>query len=160
MKQGRQVRDLKLEANEDEFPDRAFADAATQVEKLALQLRELAAVQPLCPVTPMAPVAKASQIYQARRKADKVANIAGISASPAFDTLLDLFINASAGRLVSVSSACIGTACPATTALRWIRYLEERGLVTRKSDPYDQRRVFVSLTNDGTAIIEKAISLY
>jgi len=45
---------------------------------------------------------------------------------------------------VSNLSLCSGT--PATTALRWIDYLEREGLVTRRPSQADKRVVFVQLT--------------
>lgn len=65
---------------------------------------------------------------------------------PAWDILLDLYAEHLAGRDVTVSSACIGSQAPQTTALRWLTVLEERGLITRGPDPKDGRRIFVSLT--------------
>lgn len=74
-----------------------------------------------------------------------------IFADPAWDILLELYA-AELGQLrITVSSACRGAAVPATTALRWISTLEENQLVQRRSDPFDGRRVFLSLTDDGLA---------
>lgn len=102
----------------------------------------------------------AKQIYDARRRADKVMNMEGFVASPAFDTLLDLYISTAAKRPVSVSSACIGAACPPTTAARWLSALETMRLVSRVPDPLDKRRTFLTLTPDGLAKIEMAIAQY
>ncbi len=103
---------------------------------------------------------KAQRIYKARRKTDEIANLRDFSASPAFDCLLDLYVNAAAGRRVSVTSASIGAACALTTALRWIRHLEEQQLIERSADPHDQRRAYIALTEKGTALIEEALAFY
>lgn len=67
----------------------------------------------------------------------------------AWDILLDLFIAANVNKRVSVTSACIASGVPATTALRWVTILMERGLIERQEDPDDRRRVFVRLTKQG-----------
>jgi len=67
---------------------------------------------------------------------------------PAWDMLLDLMV-ARIDRLpVSVSSLCIASAVPATTALRWIKTMTEAGLFERRSDPSDGRRVFIALSDE------------
>lgn len=61
--------------------------------------------------------------------------------------MLDLYIQAARGHAVSVSSACVGSNAAPTTALRWMRELERRGLVTRTLDPKDGRRKYVRLSD-------------
>ena len=56
-------------------------------------------------------------------------------ADPAWDMLLDLMAARLEGKRVAVSSLCIAAAVPATTALRWIKALTDRGLFVRESDP-------------------------
>jgi DNA-binding MarR family transcriptional regulator len=41
-----------------------------------------------------------------------------------------------------------------TTALRWLDYLEEQGLIERKSNPFDQRMVYVELSVKGRSAID------
>ena len=66
-------------------------------------------------------------------------------AEPAWDILLDLLeAELSHGR-VTVSSLCIAAAVPAATGLRWINHLVKRGLLGRRRDPNDARRVYVEL---------------
>ncbi|BAV65051.1 winged helix DNA-binding protein [Sphingobium cloacae] len=72
-------------------------------------------------------------------------------ADPAWDMLLDLFAARLEQERVSVSSLCIASAVPPTTALRWIRTLTERGLLQRQADPLDGRRIFIALA-DSAAI--------
>lgn len=48
---------------------------------------------------------------------------------------------------------------PATTALRWIEQLSERGLVDRKPDPDSSRRSFLRLTTEGLLAMETHLSM-
>lgn len=70
----------------------------------------------------------------------------GLFGEPAWDMLLDLFVNTRRGRTVSVTSLCIASAVPATTALRYIALLEERGLLQRIPAQHDRRVSYVELT--------------
>ncbi|MEY4270239.1 MAG: hypothetical protein RLZZ58_1455, partial [Pseudomonadota bacterium] len=71
---------------------------------------------------------------------------ADIFADPAWDMLLDLFAAKLERRTVSVSSLCIASAVPATTALRWIKSLTDAGVFVREADPHDGRRIFIALS--------------
>ena len=73
---------------------------------------------------------------------------ADLFADPAWDMLLDLLAARLEQERVSVSSLCIASAVPPTTALRWIRTLTDKGIVHRQADPHDGRRVFIALTDD------------
>lgn len=68
-------------------------------------------------------------------------------ADPAWDMLLDLTAARAEHERVSVTSLCIASGVPATTALRWIGQLEKSGLVERVADDIDRRRAFVVLTD-------------
>lgn len=68
---------------------------------------------------------------------------------PAWDMLLDLFINRARGQTVATTSLCIASGVPPTTALRWIGVLEGKGLVHRYFCERDQRLHYVELTEDG-----------
>ena len=70
-------------------------------------------------------------------------------ADPAWDILLDLTASDAERVRVSVTSLCIASGVPATTALRWIRHLTAAGLLMRVEDTADKRRVFISLTDKG-----------
>lgn len=88
----------------------------------------------------------AKQTYSDRRKRDGILGDSQLLGEPAWDILLDLYIAQAQGHEVSVSSACIGSAAPPTTGLRWLGVLQEEGLVERIKDPNDQRRILVRLT--------------
>ncbi len=68
---------------------------------------------------------------------------------PAWDILLDLFIQHERDKSVSVTSACLASGVPATTALRWLRVLEEQELITRTAHPMDHRSYVVKITELG-----------
>lgn len=93
----------------------------------------------------------ARQTYVDRRRRTKIFGTEDLFGEPAWDILLDLFIAAKERRRVSVTSACIGSAVPSTTALRWITILEKQALLIREADPGDARRVYVKLSARGYA---------
>jgi hypothetical protein len=78
-------------------------------------------------------------------------------ADPAWDILLDLKAAAQEGQLVSVSSLCIAAAVPPTTALRWISAMTESGMLLRRQDPADARRVFIALSPETSAKMDDYI---
>lgn len=93
----------------------------------------------------------ARQTYEDRRRRAKIFQSDDLFGEPAWDILLDLFIAAKERRRVSVTSACIGSAVPSTTALRWITILEKQSLLVREADTGDARRVYVKLSARGYA---------
>ena len=94
-------------------------------------------------------LALARKAYALRRKRAAIFNNPDLFGEPAWDILLDLYIAHAERKPVSVSSACIGSAAPATTGLRWLGVLADEGLVLRENDPEDNRRVMVRLSSAG-----------
>jgi DNA-binding MarR family transcriptional regulator len=76
-------------------------------------------------------------------------------ADPAWDMLLDLLQAEIAQLRVPVSSLCIAAAVPATTALRWLKSMTDKGLFVRRADPHDGRRVFVELSSDASIAMRR-----
>lgn len=79
-------------------------------------------------------------------------------ADPAWDMLLELYLAELAHCRLSVSSLCTGAAVPATTALRWMKVLETRGMIRRTADPTDGRRVFVALSDEARRAMDSLFS--
>lgn len=79
---------------------------------------------------------------------------ADLFADPAWDILLDLFAARAEGVSVSVSSLCIAAAVPPTTALRWITAMTSNGILLRRHDPDDARRVFIELSTETAKQLE------
>ena len=77
-------------------------------------------------------------------------------ADPAWDMLLDLTAARAEGHDVCVSSLCIASGVPATTALRWIGQMTDVGLFERLPDPADRRRAIIRLSR----LAEDAMSAY
>ncbi len=71
----------------------------------------------------------------------------GLFSDPAWDMLLDLTAARAEKARVSVTSLCIASGVPATTALRWIGQMTEAGLFRRIEDEADRRRAFIALTD-------------
>ena len=84
-------------------------------------------------------------LQRMRRNRDQFFN-PDLFADPAWDIFLELYAAALGQQRTSVTKLCEAAAVPATTALRWIRLLEEQGLLTRSSDPMDARRSFMQLS--------------
>ena len=104
-------------------------------------------------VSPKKLAAFATYLIDARRKRD--AMFADIDfGEPAWDILLDLYVQHVEGRGVSVTGLCVAAAVPATTALRWINVMVERGHLSREPDAHDRRRVFIRLDARLLATIE------
>lgn len=75
-------------------------------------------------------------------------------ADPAWDMLLDLTAARVEHTRVSVTSLCIASGVPPTTALRWISQMTDAGMLERVEDETDRRRAFIQLTEkaaDGMA---------
>jgi hypothetical protein len=72
---------------------------------------------------------------------------AELFADPAWDMLLDLTAARAEHTRVSVTSLCIASGVPPTTALRWIAQMTEAGLFQRVEDEVDRRRAFITLTD-------------
>lgn len=100
----------------------------------------------------------ARQLYAARRKREKF--LPDLFADPAWDILLDLFIAKVEGKGITVSSACIASAAPPTTGLRYVALLQERKLITRRYDPKDRRKCYLSLTDEGHSAVTSCITSY
>jgi hypothetical protein len=76
-------------------------------------------------------------------------------ADPAWDMLLDLTAARAEHGRVSVSSLCIASGVPPTTALRWIGQMTCVGLFERVEDETDRRRAFIVLSDTATSAMAR-----
>ena len=103
---------------------------------------------------PASPGSRIADIIRARSMRAKFFK-AELFADPAWDMLLDLLQAEIAQLRVPVSSLCIAAAVPATTALRWLKNMTDRGLFVRRADPHDGRRVFVELSREASVAMRR-----
>jgi hypothetical protein len=74
---------------------------------------------------------------------------------PAWDLLLDLYLRQKTGTRSSVTSACIGSRAPHTTALRYVAALCEAGWLERVIDDSDRRRNWLSLSSEAESKLDR-----
>jgi hypothetical protein len=103
---------------------------------------------------------RARQIVALYRKRDRLFQGCGVTslfADACWYMLIDLFIAGRTGRQISVSSLCIASQVPQTTALRYIAIMVEKGLIVREPDPADSRRVLLSLSSSTQETMESVL---
>jgi len=105
-------------------------------------------------------LAKQAKLDSIRRQGRQKFLPKDLLGEPAWDMLLDLFQQYAGGAKVSVSSLCIASGCPQTTALRYIAALEDAGLVRRVPSQADKRVVFVELTDDRKVAMGRTLEMF
>jgi hypothetical protein len=132
-----------------------------EVSRLAATLARLSmdAVEPQLDADPDAgqmevPVELVNSVVRARRLRERYFP-KEIFADPAWEMMLDLLKAEVLQQRVPVSSLCIAAAVPTTTALRWLKTMVDHGLLIRRPDPVDLRRVFVELAPETSATLRR-----
>jgi hypothetical protein len=101
--------------------------------------------------------ALATSIYRTRQQRRKYFDPA-LFAEPAWDMLLDLFINRVRGARVSTTSLCLAAGAPQATGVRWIGLLVAQGLIRRYRAPDDARLMLVDITPQGYQLMRRCLS--
>jgi DNA-binding MarR family transcriptional regulator len=73
---------------------------------------------------------------------------------PAWDILLTLYMIDGDQRRLSTRDLSKLANLALTTALRWLDYLEEQGLIARKTNPFDRRVIYVELSDKGRSAMD------
>ena len=94
----------------------------------------------------------ASNIASARRKLGSHLE-ASLFANPGLDIMLFLYAEGIGGATVTTNACCAAAGVPRTTALRWIKLLQDRGLVHGSDDVSDRRVTMLALTAHGRTTI-------
>ncbi len=150
------IRRLARVGQPDAGPDLAELASAPSFEPTAYDPAEPLAARPRGgEIRPSSAkmLAFARETYNIRRRRARFLPM-DLFGEPTWDILLDLYVATRENRPVPTTSACIGANVPPTTALRWLRILEARGLVDREEDGRDGRRTFVRLSELGLTAME------
>lgn len=91
-------------------------------------------------------------IISARNLRDRFFD-AKLFADPAWDMILDLGRARLTGSRISVTSLCIASRVPPTTALRWISQMVNDGIFVRKEDTRDRRRAYIALSDEAASAL-------
>jgi DNA-binding MarR family transcriptional regulator len=92
---------------------------------------------------------------QARERLFSRAMIGG----PAFDLLLSLYVR-SGEKEISLTSLAKPAGVPYSSAMRWIRYLADKGFVERAESRSDRRVTCVQLTPAGREVMDELLALW
>ncbi len=136
-----------------DFPRIAEALTSIEARVVALQQQTTPTV-----ATQTTPLQRAKEYYRKRRSRERIFERSDLFADPAWDILIDLFIAYEEGQGISISSACIASAVPTTTALRWLKLLEEEGHILRNNDPSDARRINLYLSETTASKVRQFFS--
>lgn len=152
---------LRIGAANSPLRPQRHGDVADQLIDLQARfdlVREAAVAAGIMPMTPTRSrkEERVHRILKLRRSRNELfgTNLFG---EPAWDMLLDLYAAHLESGRVSISSLCIASGVPPTTALRWISLLERGGWLRREPDAHDRRRYFVMLTPKSLAALERFI---
>lgn len=78
-----------------------------------------------------------------------------LCANPNWDMLLDLYLAELEHRSLYQSALCLAAHIPESSAHRWTVKLAEQGVLLRRIDPEDRRRVSVSLAPATAAALHR-----
>ncbi|WP_347567177.1 MarR family transcriptional regulator [Sphingobium sp. BYY-5] len=112
-----------------------------------------ASIPVFSPLTDDRLISVAKQYLEIRRQ--RCEEVPDLFQDPAWDILIDLFLSNLNGKRVSVSSACIASCAPPTTALRYIGHLQERGFIDSSCDKQDGRLRILNLTPMGQDLVAR-----
>lgn len=127
-----------------------LAALGEEIARIARSI-EPPAIAARAPPVPDAPMTFDPAVLRATLKARRLRDslfALGTFSDPTWDMLLDLAASRADGRPVSVTSLAIAAAVPPSTALRHLKAMAEAGMVVRRPDPHDGRRIFIELSED------------
>jgi DNA-binding MarR family transcriptional regulator len=134
-------------------PDALSAEHLFSVLPSSLQPEEAPAKQ----LASEALLERAESILRVRTARERLLGRAAIG-EPAFDLLLCLYVK-SGLKETSLTSLARTAGVPYSSAMRWIRYLADKGLVERNDSRSDRRVTCVQLTPSGRGAMEEFLTV-
>jgi hypothetical protein len=150
------VRKIVTEADGDDLP-KLLRELLERVSDLETRAAEAGHGAPARGFSDDKLATLASAIYRMRQHRQAYFESA-LFAEPAWDMLLDLFINKVRGARVSTTSLCLAAGVPHATGIRWIRTLREHGLLRRYRAPDDARLMLIEITLKGYQLMRRCLS--
>ncbi len=74
---------------------------------------------------------------------------------PVWDMVLDLTAARAERKSVTVTSLCIASGAPPSTAVRWIGQLIDAGMLERRTNPHDRRSAYIDLTSKAVEAVSR-----
>jgi DNA-binding MarR family transcriptional regulator len=100
---------------------------------------------------------RAESILRVRRARERLFCRA-MFGEPAFDLLLCLYVQ-SGQKGISLTSLATPTGIPYSSAIRWIRYLADKGFVECAESRSDRRATSIQLTRSGRSVMDEFLSV-
>jgi hypothetical protein len=141
----------------DENLHQLLAELLHRVSELEMKAAEAGQGPPSLGFSDDKLAALAVSIYRMRQHRQAYFD-AALFAEPAWDMMLDLFINQVRGARVSTTSLCLAAGVPHATGIRWIRTLREHDLLRRFRAPDDARLMLIEITSKGYQLMRQCLS--
>ena len=77
---------------------------------------------------------------------------------PGWTILLDLYVRDADGKKTNISSATMGSMAPATTGLRWVHLLLDKGIIVGSKNEGKSNMIYLSLTDETKTEITDLLS--
>lgn len=140
------------------WTDEDRAALETLVERTATNARDRGDAAPrFLPKVPDLTERARTLIAQRRLRRQAFGDDAGLFHEPAWDILLELYVVPSRQAL-PVSSVAFAIDVPMSTTLRWLRKLQDQGLLDSVNDPIDGRIRRISLSPKAVAMMESYLT--
>lgn len=88
----------------------------------------------------------ARRILEISRQADTMFD-GPLLSNPGWEILLDLFIQRSEGKRISIISVCVAANAPTSTVLRYIQAMMDSGTIIKKPSPDDVEGLLIDLSD-------------